>query len=250
MPQLTATRKFPVVEYLTSDGQPMAEIGIHVLLMIALIDMLRDHFRLRPDVYVIGNIFLYYEEGNPAARRAPDVMVVKGVPTQPERDSFKIWEENATPSVVFELTSQGTRDEDLGPNKELYEKLRVKEYFLFDPLGDYLPRPLVGHRLIRTAENGDEEEVEARFEELPPADDGSLISAELGLRLVPAGQMLELVDLRTGMRLPLPADFRLQLESSQRVADQLREENDRMKAELNRLRSLLSPETGNESISG
>ena len=40
---------------------------------------LRHHFRGRRDVYVSGNLLLYYQKGNPRAAVAPDVFVVLGV---------------------------------------------------------------------------------------------------------------------------------------------------------------------------
>ena len=76
---------------------------------------------------------------------------------------------------------------DLGEKRLLYERLHIQEYFLFDPEQKYMEPPLRGFRLMR-----------GRFEELTPAEDGSLISEELGLRLVPEGVMLRLIDLKTG----------------------------------------------------
>jgi Uma2 family endonuclease len=170
----------------------MAETAVHVMIMVALISTLRTYYRNRPDVFVIGNIFWYYEEGNPSARRSPDVMVVKGVDPKSDlqRRSFKTWEERAVPSVVLEITSEGTADEDLRDKRALYEQQGVSEYFLFDPLREYLERPLVGYRLIGGV-----------YEPLMPAADGSLPSKELGLRLRPDGESLALIEMRTGERL-------------------------------------------------
>ena len=54
-------------------------------------------------------------------------------------------EEGKGSDVVIELTSSSTRDEDVKDESVLYERtLRVSEYFLFDPLGDYLDPPLHG----------------------------------------------------------------------------------------------------------
>jgi len=125
------------IHYPDGDGKPMAETGIHVLIMVALIGTLREYLRHRREVYVIGNIFLYYEEGHPESRRSPDVMVVKGVDGTYQRRSFKTWEERAVPSFILEITSDETAEEDLGPKRELYERLGVREYFLFDPLHDF-----------------------------------------------------------------------------------------------------------------
>jgi Uma2 family endonuclease len=185
----------------------MAETSVHVLLMIHLIATLRQYFADRKDVFVIGNIFLYWEEGNPRARNSPDVMVVKGVDRDRERLNFKVWEEGASPCVVFELTSRGTADEDQGPKKEVYQQLGVKEYFLFDPFGEYLPQQLIGYVLIGGV-----------YEPLRLSADGSLPSNELMLRLRPEGRDLILTNYRTGERLPTPPEtHRLWLEARDQV---------------------------------
>src|SRR5262245_51460906 len=87
--------------YPSSDGQPMAETPEHLLLMLGLIATLRHHFKPQRDVYVIGNMFLYYRKGDTGARRAPDIMVVKGVDPKVQRRSFKTWVEGTVPTVVF-----------------------------------------------------------------------------------------------------------------------------------------------------
>jgi Uma2 family endonuclease len=136
------------VVYPSSDGQPMAETPEHLWLMIALISALRNHFKGHADVYVVGNIFLYFEKGNPAARRAPNIMVVKGVDPMVPRRSFKTWVEGTVPAVVIELTSAETAREDQEIKRQLYQELGVREYFLFDPLNEYLPRQLMGYRMV------------------------------------------------------------------------------------------------------
>ncbi|WP_307730444.1 hypothetical protein [Chroococcus sp. FPU101] len=45
-------------------------------------------------------------------RVAPDVMVIFDVPPG-GRDNYKIWEEGQVPKVIFEMTSQGTKNQDL-----------------------------------------------------------------------------------------------------------------------------------------
>src|SRR5437764_15426269 len=104
----------PDVEYPSSDGEPMAETEAHFLAMLALIGALRLYFRDRKDVFVIGNMFWYYEEGNPLARKATDLMVVKGVDPSPPRGrlNFKSWEEQATPCVILQLTPHVTAHDD------------------------------------------------------------------------------------------------------------------------------------------
>ena len=100
------------VRYPESDGKPMAETDIHADLLIYLREALKDYFRDDPNVYVAGNLFVYYEEGNPEAVVAPDVFVVKGVPKR-RRRIYQVWVEGKAPDVVFELTSESTRWEDV-----------------------------------------------------------------------------------------------------------------------------------------
>jgi hypothetical protein len=128
----------------------MAETDVHRDLMTdALLHPLKEYFRHRDDVYISGNLFLYYEEGNQHAVVAPDVFVVFGVPNH-QRRIYKLWEEGKAPDVVFELTSESTYRTDLSDKRLLYETLKVREYFLFDPLQDYLRPPLQGFRLVES----------------------------------------------------------------------------------------------------
>lgn len=105
------------------------------------------YFQDRPDVYVAGNLFIYYEEGNPNSVVAPDAFVIFGVSNQ-ERRSYKTWEEgNKTPDFVLEITSKTTRVQDQGAKKGIYAFLGVAEYFQYDPTGDYLSPRLQGFHL-------------------------------------------------------------------------------------------------------
>jgi Uma2 family endonuclease len=181
--------------YPCEDDTPLAEGEAHLLVIFHLIATLRQFFAPRPDCYVIGDMFLYYEEGNPEARRAPDVMVVKGVEPKPLRDFFKIWEEHAVPCVIFEITSPSTADEDTEAKFRLYEQLGVNEYFLFDPRSEYLEQQLIGYRLVGK-----------RYEPLIPSSAGCLVSNEMQILLCPEGIQLALLDFKTGKRLPTPEE--------------------------------------------
>jgi hypothetical protein len=87
--------------------------------------------------------------GDKRRHLAPDVFVVKGV-AKHRRDHYLIWQEGRGPNVVFEYTSKTTRDEDIEDKFRLYrDVLQVPEYFLFDPLGDYLTPNLQCYRLVQ-----------------------------------------------------------------------------------------------------
>jgi Uma2 family endonuclease len=132
--------------YPESDGEPMAETDFQREPLTYAVSSLRLHFQDRADLYVSGNLFIYYEEGNPAAVIAPDVFVVLGVP-QYDRRTYKVWAEGKAPDVVIEITSKETRAEDEKKKPALYQQLGVKEYFQYDPTGDYLKPPLKGRWL-------------------------------------------------------------------------------------------------------
>jgi len=215
--------RLPKVYYPESDGEPMAETDVHRKQMVYLIEALDDYFRHEPQVYVAGNLFVYYEEGNPAAVVAPDVFVVFGVP-KGDRRIYKVWEEGKAPDVVFEITSAGTRWEDLGSKRGTYAYLGVREYFLFDPLGEYLQPVLQGWQLV-----------EGDYRAMPPAekeDQLCIHSRVLGLDLVVEDGFLRLYNPRTGEKLLTPLEAQeARRQAEERIA-QLEQELARLRGEL------------------
>jgi len=127
----------------------MAETDAHRDWMVRIIELLKFFF-LGKWVYVSGNLLVYYVEGDPKKSVAPDVFVAKNSDPR-RRRIFKIWEEGSGPVCVMEVTSKKTRRQDLAAKKELYARLQVAEYFLYDPLAEWLKPALQGYRLV----NGD-----------------------------------------------------------------------------------------------
>jgi Putative restriction endonuclease len=141
LPTAPATEIF----YPSSDGEPVAETYDHLYALLTTLEVLKQHLKGR-QATVLGNQFLYYSQGFPKLRTAPDVMVIFDV--EPGgRDHYKIWEEGQVPAVIFEMTSKGTQDQDKSFKKTLYESLEVKEYWLFDPKGEWISEQLQGYRL-------------------------------------------------------------------------------------------------------
>ena len=209
-----------IVNYPTSDGKPMAETDWHRDLMAALIQTLNAYYANDPMVYVSGNLLVFYEPGNRRRHVSPDVFVVKGVEKR-QRPNYLIWDERKGPEVVIELTSRTTREEDLEDKYELYLRLRVSEYFLFDPLGDYLRPPLEGYRLLR-----------GRYKAITPVH-GRLPSKVLGLHLEGHGRELRLYNPATKQWLPTPDEALRQAEEARRQAES---EVEHLRRELDALR--------------
>jgi Uma2 family endonuclease len=203
--------------YPTSDGKPMAETDWHRDLMNALIDTLKAWYVAQPRVYVSGNLLLFYEKGNRRKHISPDVFVVKGI-AKHDRPNYLLWDEGKGPDVVMEITSSSTRLEDLEDKFNFYQDvLHVKEYFLFDPLSDYLTPPLQGHRLRR-----------GHYRPIRTAD-GRLPSQVLRLHLERHGRELRLYDPEASRWLPTPLERATQAEA----------ENERLRRELAELRRRL-----------
>jgi Uma2 family endonuclease len=217
-------KAFPTeVDYPETDGKPMAETDIHADLMIQLRESLKSFFASQPDVYVSGNLLLYYEEGNPRKSVSPDVFVVFGVGKH-KRRIYKLWQEGRAPDVVFEISSRGTWGEDLHKKFQLYARLGVGEYYVFDPEYDYLYQPLLAFRL----EEGLYEAVEVV--------DGRVHSDALGLDLVDTGETLRLFDPRTGRFLPTREEIEAAREQAEAAREQAEAELARLREELARLR--------------
>lgn len=100
----------------------------------------------------------------------------------------------------------------------------VQEYFLFDPLGDYLAPPLQGYRLRR----GQYTAIRAVKGRLP--------SQVLGLHLESTGKDLRLFDSATGNWLVTPRE---KIEQVERSLEQAEAENECLRREVDELRRRL-----------
>ncbi len=218
--------------YPSSDGQPLAETPLHAMAIILLFQALQDWFQNRPEIYLAIDMFWYWREGDPAARCAPDMMVIPGVGQRHKR-SFFSWQENgAIPTVIFEMVSEGNWQEDLFAKHLLYEELGVKEYFLFDPENAYLRPGFQGFQLRGSV-----------YRRIVPEPDGSLVSQELGLLIRAEEAMLRLINRQTGE--PILTREEQAREEAQRARQAEQNVKD-LEAELARLRALLPPSAGAE----
>jgi Uma2 family endonuclease len=211
-------------DYPTSDGKPMAETDHHRTLMEDLIRILKAWYEHQQRVYVSGNLLLFYVRGNKRRHISPDVFVVKGVP-KGDRLNYIVWEEGKGPYLVIELTSSSTRHEDVSRKFRLYQDvLKVKEYFLFDPHGDYLQLRLQGYRLRG-----------GKYQAVRVVE-GRLPSRVLGLHLEADGENLRLYDPAAQRWLPTQDERIAQAQASLRQERQ-RAEQERQRAEQERQRA-------------
>ncbi len=234
---MTDTRSVPDLIYPETDGQPMTESDITRDYLTYCVEVLRLYFQSRRSVYVSGNLFIYYQEGNPQAVISPDVFVIFGVSNR-RRRSYKIWQEGGhLPSFVMEITSRSTRRQDEVEKPNLYASLGIAEYFQYDPTADYLNPQLKGFRLV-----------DRTYQPLPlqqSTDDQLFIhSTVLGLDLqlqlptqpqpgiMPLARELRFYDPQTGLKL-------LNREEVERERDLIQQERDLMQQKAERLAAKL-----------
>ena len=211
------------IDYPTGDGQPMAETPAHRDNLTETIATLRRRFTGRANVYISGNMFVYYVRGDRRRHVSPDVFLVEGVPGT-YRDCYKTWEEpKSSLDLAVEFTSRSTKEEDLDDKFEIYrDDLRVYEYLLFDPYEEYLDPAQQLFRLV----NG-------MYQPVSPVD-GRLPSEVLGLHFDRQGRDVRLWEPSTGLWLPTTREIEIALSQSEL-------ENERLRRELEALRKQLGP---------
>ena len=155
--------------YPDTDGKPMAVSDDHRRVLTRILRLLEQFFRETPDVYVSGDLLMYYLQGDPRKVVAPDVLVSFGI-GQKRRRTYLVWEEGKLPDFVMEMASETTYRNDLTEKMSLYAALGIPEYFLCDIEGLYLPSPLMGFTLV-----------DGVYEPIRAAVDGSVHSSVLGL---------------------------------------------------------------------
>lgn len=234
------------IYYPSGDGEPVAETFDHLYVILITIEVLRLYFQ---DIQacVLGNQFLYYEEGTSGKRCAPDVMVSFGVKPG-SRDNYKIWEEGAIPSVVFEMTSRATRERDNVEKRNLYTQIGIEEYWQFDPKGEWISEQLRGFRLVDgqyvpilnsvSTALGLRLEVTGALISFYRSDNGEklLIPLELQEKAELAQEKLRLEQIRSQELQIRSQELQIQLNVTQSESKQLRSQAEALQAQLNRYR--------------
>ena len=172
--------------------------------------MLEHHFA-GSESLVSGNLLLFYEQGNPKKFVVPDVFVVRGLKPG-DRRHLQSFGSRASRRTWSSRSRRGRPRGWTWSRSRSCTRLRVPEYFLFDPTRDYLEPPLQGYRM-----SGD------HYESIEPDLQGGLASVQLGLRLQAAGRQLMFYDLDTGERLLTAEEARKAAEEAQQAAEEARQ---------------------------
>ena len=180
-------------------GDVVTQSEPHFDLMIVLAELLRRHYEPRDDVYVAGDMkMLWGIPGLPEP--SPDIAVIFGVRNKLyPRTSFRCKREGTRPSLIIELVSSidsGTRDNDYKKKVEIYQRVGIPEYFIFDP-----PSEVTEERLWLTGYRLDPA---GRYREVAPDPQGRLYSVTTSLLFGVAedGCSPEVIDAATGRTIP------------------------------------------------
>ena len=189
----------------------MGETSIHAKLINQFLATLLSFLKNRKDVFLSGNMNLYYQEKNPNKWYAPDLLIAFGVENH-ERSSYQVWKEEVFPQIIFEVASERTWKIDISEKLEFYSKEGAEEYYILDPEFAYLPAPMLafhreGERLLSST-----------------ITDNRIFSPRLGL---------EIVRTEKGFRLfnPNTNEFLQTLEEAQLEIERLKAEIEKLKAQ-------------------
>lgn len=187
------------VDYISGDDEPLAETMTHLHALMFVYYQLTEWavLRGRADALTLVDNFWEYDPADTQKRVAPDVFTMFGVPDPAaERNQ---WRESAEggirPIVIFEMASASTWRNNVGPKKDLYERLEVGEYFIYDPKAEFLDEHILGWRLE-----------EGEYVEIEPDAAGRMYSLALNVWLEDVDEFLRMTDSATGERLLIPAE--------------------------------------------
>ncbi len=189
----------------------MGETTVHIKLLANFLNILKVFFKDRQDVFLSGNLNLYFEEGNSRKWFAPDLLIAFGVPNV-ERSSYLLWRERVFPQVIIEIASEKTWRHDIDEKLRLYEELGAEEYYVLDPEFAFLPAPLMAFR--RQGETLAESSVA----------DGKIFSPRLGLEIVYEANTFRLFNPQTN-------EFLRTLEESESEIERLKAEIEKLKTQ-------------------
>lgn len=202
--------------YPSEERKKMGETDYQHIQISILEQQLRLFLSEKKDVYLASDLIVYYEEGNPNRRFAPDLMICFGAENK-KRRIYKLWEEKIVPQLIIEVVSKETWERDVKFKRRLYERLGVKEYFIIDPEYKYLPSPLFAYRL--------------EFGELvrQSINNNRIFSELLGLELVDTDLDFRVFNPETQEFLPTSEDLKEKNEDLQNEIEQLKAELARLK---------------------
>ena len=142
------------IVYPFTDDMAMDDGEYQVPIYMDVVNSFDVLFSKVPRARVNGNTFLYFAEGDPLRRVAPDCYVLFGLSPEGEasikrHNTYLVWEVGKPPDFVLEIGSPSTASRDMGEKRDIYAMMGVPEYWRYDGTGgDFYDEPLLGERLV------------------------------------------------------------------------------------------------------
>lgn len=161
-----------------------------------------------PECYVTRDLWLLMDPANPADKLLPDLVVALGVPDALRGDYDPV-AEGKPPDLLAEFLSKESLAADMAGKSRRYAELGVREYWVFNPWGEFAAPRIQGWALRGLQPP----------EPLPLEADGSVASRVLPVRFAVREDLLEILDAATGESLsPLRAQaLRIERETRARL---------------------------------
>lgn len=226
-----------IISALEREFNMMGETTLHFDARASATEVLRRYFKGQGKaVFVASDLHTLY----PGERAFyPDLLVVFDVPDH-HRRSWNVMREGKGLDFVLEILSRDTKRKDMVEKLNLYARVKIPEYFIFDP--DALK--LRAYHLAKDI-----------YQEIP-AKGGFFFSKVLGLQVrvdgdkirfsVPEGLEVPFADELTarlnekiGHKDKLIADYARDLENMEQTAEEERKRAEDAEEEIKRLRALL-----------
>lgn len=209
-------------------GDQMTQGRRHHDLIQEIYHPLKEFFLAAPDVLVTSD--LKHRFGRDLPQPSPDISVIRGVrDKESDRFSFDTAAEGVLPCLIVEVVSplsSRIRETDLKDKADLYRRVGIPEYLIFDSqLRDRRLR-LLGYRLGP-----------AGYQPVQPDGEGRLLSETTGLwfRVSPDGNHAQVFEHPSGRLLPAPEEAYRLGRAAEEKARAVEEENARLRAEIARL---------------
>ena len=197
------------VHYPDSDGSFLMQNFQHSDDLMYIAESVKRHLR---DVQaaVVVDVFLYFKEGDNTASLGPDMSVTLDHKLKGRR-TYQTWVEGRVPDFILEVVSPSSVTNDKKLKKDAYERLGVKEYFLYDPDVKQRLVPVTGYQLHdKTRKYG---------RALERDRDGSVTSPGLGVSLRVEGSRLFVRNTETGQDYLRSAEAERHLEQTKAKAE-------------------------------
>ena len=215
--------RLPVLFEDDEEGE-LGESTLHTANTGILYWCLNAFLKGKPGYRTFCNLDLHYHPKIARAYVSPDAMVVSPAKDRNDFERYRIGKDGPAPWLAVKVLSErSVQQRNLTDKIALYALLKVPEYIIVDPTGEFIPERLMMKRLQEDGSWRNEQDV-----------DGAVTSF-LGFRLIlEEDQQLRLLDALTGMPYFRPSEAQRAVDDREQAQERISE----LEAQVTRLRDM------------